>query len=574
MREPKEPGYTLVCMDGASNLKLLVYKSDTLEFVMAVDTESNQMVVNKGGIVYNNFGQECKWFDSAIAGLAKEYRQNIDAFASVARGATGCYVGKGRKGDKGDRLLDGVIGGAGEDLTMSYAQHRPGVLELFQKIAPDQVAFFNETGAWYGAGITWGIRGLELQTSKELREQAAAFCAQHILMTGYLLGGKHLRAAAVAGGEISYGLCHSGIYNTDTGGLSSFAKSPEMGPFRRLYLQGGKKGYVIAGEMPGDKRRALGVEGRCGVVFGGHDTTLSHIPVLTAYQQALLPAYLRAHKGKTQVIHVEVGSWILAKQLGGRPVKVPKNGHESGLLAQGSVDGQPGLTSLYGGGFDFRELKGRVEVKLGKGSFKPKADQADEELLMQIASAADTFVLPNISSTSKGTGPWTKVKGTIINEEKFFRDSETALILSNLMTAITTATHVNLITKTKEDTPIVLTGGGAKDPYYGRLLATLTGRTVYVMEDKNGKKVIETTGLGAAMMAKAALEGKHPTQVDLKPLGITFHKQEAFTDKTARAIEKYRERFMEHIRTTLGDRPQMLSPETTRKQPARERRRQ
>ena len=541
-------GYIFVLMDGASNLKLLVFDSKTFETVKGVDTDSSGMVVTKDAVVYNNFGQECDWFDAAIAKLDPQYRKNVLAFSSVARGATGCYV------DNKNRLLDGVVGGAGERLSMSYSQHRPGVLDLYHKIVPDPVAFFNETGAWPGAGITWGIRGLELQTNPELREQAAAFCAQHILMTGYLLGGRYLEAARVAGQEASYMLCHSGLVNVDTGGLSSFANRSEMGPFRGLYLQGGKKGYVVAGQMPADKKAALGVEGECSIAPGGHDTTLSHIPVLAAY--------LQVHRGKPQVVHVEVGSWILAKQLGGRPVKVPKNSHESGLLAQGSVDGQPGLTSLYGGGFDFRELKKQVEGKIGKGKFQAKEGGVDEALLTQIADKADTFVLPNISSNSKGTGPWTKVNGRIINEEKFFSDGESAFILSNLMTAITTAAHVSLITKTSKDTPIVLTGGGAKDPYYGRLLATLTGRKVLVMKDKNGDAVVETTALGAAMMAKAAVEGKHPHNVDLKPLGITFQEVDAFTGRTATAIQGYKQKFMEQIRTAMGEGPGKLPAET------------
>jgi hypothetical protein len=93
----------------------------------------------------------------------------------------------------------------------------------------------------------------------------------------------------------------------------------------------------------------------------------------------------------------------------------------------------------------------------------------------------------------------------------------------------------------------VLTAGGSKDPYYGRLVATLTGRDLYAMYDRNGQALSETTTLGAAIAGKAACLKIHPYQVDMRGLGIQYRKLEPFNPEIAQRLFRYRELFMKEL---------------------------
>jgi len=128
----------------------------------------------------------------------------------------------------------------------------------------------------------------------------------------------------------------------------------------------------------------------------------------------------------------------------------------------------------------------------------------------------------------------------------FFSNGVTACIVSNLLTAMTTAHQVEAISSDLQ-MPIVLTAGGSKDPLFGTLLATLTGRPVYAMFDRNGQAVTETTTLGAAIVGKAACVGVHPYQVDTAPLGVKYRPVLALSGELAQALQNYRAQWKKHV---------------------------
>jgi sugar (pentulose or hexulose) kinase len=286
--------------------------------------------------------------------------------------------------------------------------------------------------------------------------------------------------------------------------------------------------------MPATQAQYLKLATPPRVIPGGHDTCLSHLPILSTFYQAYPEA-----TGKP-VLQVEAGTWTMIAQMGGTAI-VPGDGYTRDIIIQGTVDGEPVVTARYGGGADFSQLKKLAQAKsCGFNNF------ADMTRLLKILKAANCFVLPNINPSNHGTGPFPKNQGRIINEAAFFADGVTASLVSNLLTSMTTAHQVAAISSAAS-VPIVLTAGGSKDPLFGGLLATLTGHPVYAMFDRNGQAVTETTTLGAAIAGKAACLGIHPYKVDTASLGVKYRQVPAFTGELAPALLTYCAKWLQQI---------------------------
>jgi len=262
------------------------------------------------------------------------------------------------------------------------------------------------------------------------------------------------------------------------------------------------------------------------VVPGGHDTCLSHIPILSTFYQAYPAA-----AGKP-VVQVEAGTWTMIAQMGGAAC-VPGDAHLRDIIIQGTVDGEPVVTARYAGGADFAHLQ-RLAHTRGREFDR----HWDEARLLKVLRAADCFVLPNLTPAHHGTGPFPQVRGRIVNEAAFLSDGLTAYLVSNLLTAMTTAEQVAAISPDRQ-VPLVVTAGGSRDPLFGAILASLTGHPVYAMFDQDGRAVTETTTLGAAIVGKAAFLKIHPYQVDTSALGVKYRAIEAFADELLAALEGY-----------------------------------
>ena len=189
-------------------------------------------------------------------------------------------------------------------------------------------------------------------------------------------------------------------------------------------------------------------------------------------------------------------------------------------------------------GNDFKHVKSLLS---DRGMHVPES--FSESRLLEILTAANTFVLPNISTVNRGTGPFPDCRGRIVNEQAFYADGETAFLVLNLATAIMTSVQIEAVARDR-DLPVVITAGGAKDPCFGQLLATITGRKVCGMFDVHGAPVSETTTLGSAIAGKAACLACHPYRVDAGLLGITYRELTPFRADIRMALLEYRSRFL------------------------------
>jgi hypothetical protein len=515
----------LVPVDGASNIKLETLDFDTLATVHSATTESP--VAQHDGLAYNATGKEFDWFDSVIQSLPAEHR-TAAVVAPVARGASGGLVGADNS----------LLEAPGQRLTLAYTQGYPeAVNEAFAKLAGSREEFFQETGSirdFPGSLVLLKRLVFEEMVRPQLLAKAAAFGQYGALMGGHFIGDDYLAAIRQAGNEHSYWMCHTGTRDVRHQPGTPSQASRQVKSFQRLVPAQPSVCYQSIGTMPATQAQYLKLTTPPLVVPGGHDTCLSHLPILSTFYQAYPAA-----TGKP-VVQVEAGTWTMIAQMGGTAT-VPGDGYTRDIIIQGTVDGEPVVTARYGGGADFSQLKKLAQARgCGFNNF------ADMTLLLKILKAANCFVLPNINPSNHGTGPFPKIKGRIINEAAFFADGVTASLVSNLLTSMTTAHQVAAISSAAS-VPIVLTAGGSKDPLFGALLATLTGHPVYAMFDRNGQAVTETTTLGAAIAGKAACLGIHPYKVDTASLGVKYRQVPAFTGELAPALLAYRAKWLQQI---------------------------
>ena len=518
--------HIIVPVDGATNLKVEVLDFDTLETVASESAPSPTS--DAEGLLCNDTAVELAWFDEAIAGLAPSVRARPAIIAPVARGCSGGLV------DADNAICE--IPGTG--LTLSYSHRYPDrVEERFAELAGSASDFFKETGSilTFPGSLTLLKRFLfEEMERGEVLARARAFAAYGVLMSGHFMGENYLGAVAAAGNEHSYWMCHSGTRDVRAAPGAASRMAGEIDAFRRLVPAPPSIVYRAIGVTPPETVARLGLGEQCGVIPGGHDTCLSHIPVMASFRGAF------PDRAQRPVIQVEGGTWTMIAQIGGE-TELPPDGHERDILVQGTVDGEPVMTARYGGGNDFKHLKTLAEeLGAGLGGEAYDGDLAD-------AARGDCFVLPNINPVNHGTGPFPLLEGSVVNGEAFFRDASRAWMLANLTTSTVTAEQVTAVAQ-DSDVPVVITAGAAKDPWFGRLLATFTGRDVFALVDRHGEPVTETTTLGAAVCGKAACLGVHPYEVDLDSLQVSYRAVEPFGGELGRIVAAYRARLLERVR--------------------------
>lgn len=520
MKKPSS-GTIIVPVDGATNIKLEVLDFESLETLYTASCLTP--VAERGGLKYNASGQQFDWYGSVIAGLPASLRA-CRVIAPAARGASGALIGADSS----------LCEEPGQRLSLSYAQAYPERVEAaFREIAGSEDGFFRQTGSVrdYPGSLTLLKRFVFEQIERpDILERADGFAAYGVLIAGHFLGPDYLAAVKMAGAEHSYWMCHSGARDvTARPGMPS-AAALRVEAFQRLVTASPSVAYIPLGEVPRPQAEALGLTGRTLAVSGGHDTCLSHLP-LNAVEAAPAGA-----------IHLEAGSWTMAALAGSSP-DLPADGWRRGLIVQGTLDGGPVVTSMYGGGRDFRYL----ENMFGAGAFQARDE--DAAALESVLRERRCFVLPGVASENRGSGPFPNLAGKIANLEAFMESPARAHALASLCTALTALIQIDML-KPGSDAPVILTGGGSRDPHLGLILATLSGRRVFTLRDRHGAPLSETTTLGAALNGKAACLGVHPHEV--RPEGLSLREIEPLPPPLAHAAAQYHETWNLELRQAAG----------------------
>jgi len=220
-------------------------------------------------------------------------------------------------------------------------------------------------------------------------------------------------------------MCHTGARNISKkpGTHSSLSKKIKL--YEKLVPNTPAVPYKIIGNMPKDYAKKLKIHGEVAVTAGGHDTCLSHIPIISTFYQ-LFP-----NLQKNGVFHLEVGTWIMGAQLDNTNSLNSPSSFKHGTIVQGTVDGFPVPTTMYGGGSDYKCLITKARDK----GIDFISDFSKNELT-EVLKDCCCFALPNIAINNYGTGSFPSLKGTIINEEYFYSSGKKAYIIDNCLSNI------------------------------------------------------------------------------------------------------------------------------------------
>jgi len=122
---------------------------------------------------------------------------------------------------------------------------------------------------------------------------------------------------------------------------------------------------------------------------------------------------------------------------------------------------------------------------------------------------------------AQGTGPFPDSVSNVIGMDEVIADrgGELAHIALNLMTSVMSVTSIDLVAPGPR-VPVVLSAGGAADPLFRLLMASLMPeREVYYIEDDSGKPVTETTSAGGFLVGLENLKGTPAYSIDVSAIG-------------------------------------------------------
>ncbi|MFP4444146.1 MAG: FGGY-family carbohydrate kinase [Spirochaetia bacterium] len=304
----------------------------------------------------------------------------------------------------------------------------------------------------------------------------------------YLLTGK-------AGADYTYLGCHSYLWDFKKFKYSKVAKKLKI---RKYLPKRIEKSWKVLGTVSSRVAEVTGLSKNTIVTMGIHDSNASLLPYLIK-------------KGDEKFVLNSTGTWCVAM----RPSEdVTFSPDEIGKVVfyNLSAFGTPVKTSILLGGLEFETYTDLLK----KLNFEEQYPTFDINLYKYIIAEKKLFILPGVV---KGTGqfpdsdPRVIENGDVIpleavqsgeNIPEFFIDYPTAYAVLNVSLAIQTKIALERVGLEKGD-PIYVEGGFRNNPDYNSLLTALFPESPVYLTN-----IAEATSYGAAILSKAALEGKSP----------------------------------------------------------------
>lgn len=311
---------------------------------------------------------------------------------------------------------------------------------------------------------------------------------------GYLFTGN-------IGAEATYIGCHTYLYDPKRKQYSSVAE--KLG-ILDLLPDKISNSWETLGMISSDFQQETNLPEGCLVTMGIHDSNASLLPYLV--------------KGFDNFVLNSTGTWCVAMH----PTDTTDFSEkelDALVFYNLNVYHEPVKTSIFKGGLEFETY---IEIlKKINGEFDYPI--FDEPLYRQIIKEKKLFILPSID---QGVGIFPNAKPKAIDNgieyslellqsgnhtPEFFNDAKTALAVLNISLAIQTFYALNMTGFNGKGT-IFIEGGFRKNTAYIKLLGVLYPDAQIALT-----KIDEATALGAAILAKAAIE-----DVDPKSIGDTF----------------------------------------------------
>ncbi len=308
---------------------------------------------------------------------------------------------------------------------------------------------------------------------------------------GYLFTGQ-------TGAEPTYVGCHTYLYNPSTQLYSSVAK--KLG-IVDLLPKKVNQSWDVLGTVSPDMQAKTGLPEDCIVTMGIHDSNASLLPYLV--------------KGFENFILNSTGTWCVAMHPTSS-IDFKESELEAFVFYNLNVFHEPVKTAIFKGGTEFEtyhkiltDLNGDKELPC----FKPG-------LFSEILKNRNQFILPAVDP---GLGIYPFANARVMEEDNvhhleeisngtnipgFFKDFETAMAVLNISLAIQSY-HALTMTGFDGTGTIFIEGGFRKNEAYINILGSLFPQAQIALT-----KLDEATAFGAAILAKAALEGVFPQEIN------------------------------------------------------------
>lgn len=299
------------------------------------------------------------------------------------------------------------------------------------------------------------------------------------------------------GAEPTYSGCHTYLRDFATGRWSEVADRLGVAGLLPAEM---KRPWDVLGTLKPEIAAATGLSEDTLVPLGVHDSN-----------SALLP-YLLKH-GEDFVLN-STGTWCVAMHPADR---VSFEDDEIGKMVFFNADvfGRPVKTSIFMAGLEFETYSALIRKTAGTSEVPP----FDPENYKKIVRERALFILPSVV---RGTGQFPASQPRIVEKGRttrledlrsgkevpsFFRDAKTAYAVLNLSLAV--QTKVALARAGAKDGVTIFTEGGfRKNEDYNRLVTALFPASPVSLTGMD-----EASAFGAALLAKAAVEGKDPREL-------------------------------------------------------------
>jgi L-fuculokinase len=305
---------------------------------------------------------------------------------------------------------------------------------------------------------------------------------------GYLLTGK-------PGADYTYLGCHTYLWDFHKFKYSVAAKKLKLKKYLPKKIE---KSWNILGTITPRVAETTGLPKDTAVTMGIHDSNASLLP------------YLIKKKNERFVLN-STGTWCVAmraaEEVSFKPDEIGKV-----VFYNISAFGKPVKTAILMGGLEFDTYTDLLKKLNVEEKFPP----FDPNLYKYIIAEKKLFILPGVV---KGTGQFPDSDPRVVegdevvpldavmsgeNIPEFFIDFPAAYAVLNISLAIQTKVALERVGLEKGD-PIYVEGGFRNNPDYNALLTALfPDSPVYLTS------ISEATSYGAAILGKAAAEGKDP----------------------------------------------------------------
>ena len=287
---------------------------------------------------------------------------------------------------------------------------------------------------------------------------------------------------------------HSYLWDFSTNDWSRIAR--DLGA-DQLFAKPVQDSWAALGPLREDWARDCGIDSKCVVAAGIHDSNANLLPYLAREQSDFLLA--------------STGTWCVLM----RPTDAPRltdEQVEANVFFNLSAFRQPVLTGLLPTGMEYETF----------ASFSAHSDAQDVGALEQLVSASDVFIVPGTLPDVPlfpGATPGLRIGERAYSLDQL-RNGDAADEITRLGQRYFAALNISLALATKralaplnapKDSTIYIDGGFATNAVYCRLLATLCPEHRWVLTQNK-----EGTSFGAALTGWAAAERAHPGELSTR----------------------------------------------------------